>query len=460
VTVLSEHEEEPGITLEEQIKILQEQNLPKEKIVQQIFEEDLNANIDVLSKSLGMGKLDIGRIKGRISRLKKIREDKEKPREEAPPGAKESVYKTELDVNSILEGILSRHPDVNPKVKEEVMDWAKMKGGLQPTELVYILQSMRGITTVTANIIASKYSFALNKAVQEGGGKLQLPPVFGVQATQTSVQPQFLMQPFFQQPFQQQQQQGPGMVSGQPAPTGYGPPPPSDTRSIVREELRLALGERAKEPGSEQFVDIYEPIKNEEGQVIVNEDGQPMMKHIRVPVSQAAQFAPREDAEERVLKKLKEYKAMFGSELTEAKIREIVRQEAPQPAAVPETPPITAEDVHKAAVDAAAAAVKEVKDEHEREKKEDERFKHLEDTIRQTTSARTVEGYKEDSFRILGQGLSEAATTIKDRKPIEVIVKEGGRILFPGAPGEKVVEPGAGQGIFERLRNRGWVTEQ
>ena len=126
---MGEHEEAQKITLEEQIRILQEQGLPKEKIVERILEEDLNANIDILSQTLQMGKLDIGRIKGRLSRLKKRREEKEAPAKEEPP----SPYKGELDVNGILQDIISKHPDISGKVRDEVMDWAERKGGLQPS---------------------------------------------------------------------------------------------------------------------------------------------------------------------------------------------------------------------------------------------------------------------------------------------------------------------------------------
>ena len=462
MTILSEHEEEPGITLEEQIKILLEEKIPPNEIVKKVLEEDFNADINVLAETLHLDKLVIGRIKGQLSRLRKRREEKEKPPEAkgAPP---EGVYKTEPDANVILEEILKTHPDVPDKVKVEVMDWANRRGALDPGFVAWLLSSMRGISSTTANIVSQKYALALQKAQQEG--RIQLPVGFPMWPTMPGQLPQGYPQLF---PPQQQQVLQPGQQQTQPpgGPQpgygyGYGYPsasPQQDTRSIVREELRLIEERKPKESSSEQFVDIYEPVKNEEGQVIVDGLDRPIMRHLHIPVSQAGQFAPKEDVEARVLEKLERYKKIFGSELTESKIREIVRQEAPQTTA-PEKP-ITLEDVQKAATDAAAAAAKQVTDEHEREKKEDERFRRLEDTIRSTASAKTVEGYKEDSFRVVGQGMSEVARAVEGRKPIEVIVKEGGRLLFPGAPGEKVVEPGAGGGVFERLRLRGWVTEQ
>jgi len=465
-------EEEDGITLEEQIKILQEEKLPPEKIVEKILEEDMNANINTLAETLQMDKLAIGRIKGRLSRLKKRAAEKEKSSEAAKETPPEGLYKTEPDTNVILEEILKTHPDVPEKVKDEVMDWAKRRGSLDPGFVAWLLASMRGVTTTTANIVSQKYALALQKAQQEG----KLPPgVFPMyQAMQQGQQiPMFYS--LFQQPGQPQPSPAATMSGqpGSPSPInqsmygyGYGPQAPltvQDVQRIFREELRLSRDEqKPKEPVSEQFVDIYEPVQNEEGQVIVNDAGQPIMRHVRVPASQAGQFAPKEDIEGKILGRMKTYKDLFGSkeELTLEKIRALIREETGPPT-TQAPPPITPEDVERAASKAASTAVKEIKDEQEREKKEDERFRRLEDTIRSTSSAKTVEGYHDDSFRILGQGMKELADVTRDRKPVEIVIKEGGRILFPGAGGssEKVVESGAGEGLLQRLRNRGWVTE-
>jgi len=464
--VLGVHEEE-SITLEEEIKILQEEGLPPEKIVEKVLEEDLNADINVLASTLQLDKLVIGRIKGRLSRLKKRREQKEKPPEPAKEAPPEGVYKTEPDVNVILEEILKTHPDIPDKVKDEVMDWAKRRGSLDPGFVAWLLSSMRGISTTTANIVSQKYALAVQKAQQEG--KIQLPMGYPMWPALPGQPQQAYPQVF---PHQQQQVlQPPGQPTQPPAgpqfspPTyGYGYPqaqqPQQDLRTIIREEFRLLYGEpKPKEPSSEQFIDIYEPVKNEEGQVIVNDKDQPIMKHFRVPVSQAGQFAPQEDQEARFLRKMKDYKDLFGSkeELTVEKIRAIIREEAPK--SVETEKPITLEDVQRTASEAATSAARQVQEAHEKEDKEEKRHKEVIQAIQQSGSARAVEGYKDDSFRIVGQGLSEAAGAIKERKPVEVIIKEGGKILF-GGPSEKAVEPGAGEGIIERLRKHGWVSEQ
>lgn len=357
-------------------------------------------------------------------------------------------------------------------MKDEVMDWARLKGGLLPMEVQSILQSMRGITSTTASIVAAKYSFALTKAQQEG--KLQLPsplasgiptpqlqpPLWGFTPSFQQSIPQSFSQTPFQQPtpISQTQPQSYTPPSYQPQPSWY-PPSQPDVRNIIREEIRAIEERRPKEV--ETYVDIEEPVRDADGKVIIGPDDRPIMKRMRVPANQASQFAaPREDVEMKVLEKLAKYKELFGpkEELTTEKIREIIRQETPTPPPKEEKT-ITPEDVQRAASEAASAAVKNFIEAHEKEDREEARFRRLEETIRSTASAKAVEGYKEDSYRILGQGLQEAAGVVRERKPVEVIIREGGPLILGGTP-PKEVEAGAGEGLIARLKQRGWVTEQ
>ena len=96
---------------------------------------------------------------------------------------------------------------------------------------------------------------------------------------------------------------------------------------------------------------------------------------------------------------------------------------------------------------------------HEKEDKEEKRHRETLAAIERSGSARTVEGYKEDSYRILGQGLSEVGGAIKERKPVEVLIREGGPLLFGGSPSKKV-ESGAGKTLLDRLQERGLVVEE
>jgi len=409
---------------------------------------------------------------------RKCAKRKEKEAEKAK-GEPPTPYKTEVDVNSILEEILSRHPDITPKVKDEVMDWARLKGGLQPMEVQSILQSMRGITGTTAGIIANKYAFALTKAQQEG--KLQLPAVF---ASAMPTQPQMFLPAFpsyqpqlFQQSYQPMPQPMPQpQPQAQPQPWPSQPywqqpypqlqqPPQPDMRSVIREELRsvddrLRRLEEPKPKEAEGLVEIEEPIRDSEGKILIGPDERPIVKKMKVPASQAGLYAPKaEDSEFKTLEKMKLYKEIFGEKgLDESKIREVIRQEVPKGPEKPPTPEVKPEDVQRAAAEAASGAVQEFIKVHEKEDREEARFRRLEETIRSTASVKAVEGYKEDSYRILGQGLSEVASTVKERKPVEVIVREGGPLLL-GAPPPKQVEKGAEEGLVEKFQKRGWIAE-
>jgi len=461
---LESHEEEPEITLEEEIRMLQEQGLPAEKIAERILEEDFNADIHTLANTLKLDILAIGRIKGRISRLRKRRAEKEAPTpptEEKP--REEPLYKGELDTTAILRDILTHYPDIPEKVVNEVCSWAEY-GPIHPTQLVSLLQSFRGITATTAYIVSQKYSLALQKAQLEG--KLQVPPLIGGPMPGTSQPSWGLPTGFPQQP------QPPTGLAQQPS-TGYVPPfgvpPPAQTpgwgyppllteekvRSIIREERQ------AKEPReSEQYVEIEDPVRDNTGNVILDPQDRPIVKKMRVPASQASQLIPKEDLELKVLEKLGKYRELFKGELSEEKIREIIKEELPpaQPTA-PSEKPITLEDVKKASSDAAQSAVTQVLEAHEKEDKEERRHQETLTAIRASGSAKTVEGYKEDSYRIMGQGLSEVARVVSERKPVEVIIREGGPLILGERP-PKEVEAGAGKGLIDRLKERGWVVEQ
>jgi len=454
VTKLSDEQEETEMSLEDKIHMLEEEGLPREKIAERILEEKLDTNVTELSGLLQLDKLVIGRIKGRLSRLKKLRERRETPQKEEPP----SPYKGELDVNGILRDILSKHPDITQKISDEVMDWAERKGGLQPSEVAWILQSMRGITSTTANIIASKYSFALYKAQMEG--KLQLPPVFGVLPAQSTAQLGF---PSIMPTQQQQALTSPPLFPSQsPVSSPFAtqqlsgwPSQPQDIRSIIREELR---GTREPTREIEQYVDIEEPVRDSEGKVIIGPDDRPIVKRMHMPVGAATQLiAPtKEDVEMRLLEKLAKYKELFGpkEDLTIEKIREIVRDEMPPTGK--EEKPITLEDVQKASSEAAQSAVKQVEEAREKENIAERRHKELLSAVERGASAKAVEGYKDDSFRILGQGLSEAASVAREKKPVDIAA----RILLGSEPSPKEVEAGAGEGLVSRLKKRGWVVEQ
>lgn len=399
-----------------------------------------------------------------------------KPEEEA---REEPLYKGELDTTAILREILKKHPDIPSKVVDEICSWTEY-GPIHPTQLVYLLSSMRGINTTTANIVAQKYSLALQKAAAEAAVSGKMQPPFVLYAPTPQPQPQQLMpfgysMPFYQEftpqfpvqvPEMRYQMQVPAptpmptpaparttLPSPQPtAPSQmfwpsqpwYAPQPqPSQAPSITEDRIRSIIREemeRGKVKEAEAYVDIEDPARDHEGNVILGANDKPIMKRIRVPASQAGLFAPKEDPEMKILQKMELYRKIFGKEgPTEAQIRDIIRQEMPKTSPKPETPPITAEDVKKAAVEAADSAIGKFIEMHEKEDREEKRHRELLSAIQSSTSAKAVEGYREDSYRILGQGLSEFASfgreVCREKKPAEILAREVVPVLL-GHPKE------------------------
>jgi hypothetical protein len=273
----------------------------------------------------------------------------------------------------------------------------------------------------------------------------------------------------YPQPYQPYQ-----LPVGQPTtypsqPTHYGPwaqpqynPPPSmmperyveDRLRTTEERLTRLIDEKLKpKEEKETYVEIEEPVRDKEGNVILGPDDRPIVKKLKVPTSQAGFFAkPEEDVEEKVLKKMQLY-------------REIIRQELPKVPEKPPAPEVKPEDVERVAAEAAAkaarGAMEEFVEKHEQEDMAERRHRELLSAIQASASAKTVEGYREDAYRVVGQGLSELASAVKERKPVEVFVKEGVPLLFGAAP-PKQIEKGAEEaekGLIGLFEKRGWIAE-
>jgi len=552
---MSEHERQLE-TLEEKFARLREEDLSDKEILRAVFEENLDANIDELVRITGMNKLDIGRVKGSVSRVLK-RQEARKEAEALPEPP--TPYKTELDATAILREILEKHPDISPKVVDEVCSWAEY-GPIHPTQLVYLLQSMRGIQSTTANIVAQKYSLALQRAQQEG--RVQIPPpMYSPQLQQpqwgapfptpfqTPSQPQPQIFPY-QQPLTQPlsplppTQYPPSPFAPQPPP--YPPywSPPQDVRSVVKEEvddMKKYVDTKLEtlRPREEQYVEVREPLRTPEGKVIVDNEGKPIVRTVKTPISQAGQYQPfppwqrpedvgsvvkREiddvkkyvdtkletlrpkeegyveiceplrtpegevivdgegkpivrtvrapvsqasqiaggDPELRALEKLKMMKELTKTEGLTAeqvaeKVRSIIREEVPKKGEV-EGKIVTPEDVQKAVGEASTKAAQTVLAEVQREDKEERRHRELLNAVERSSGAKVVEGYKQDAYRFLGQGMGEVARVVEKKEPIKIII-QGARDILATGPPPKEVEEGAREGVIGRLPPE-WVAEE
>ena len=329
---MSEHETQLE-TLEEKFARLREEGLSNKEILKAVFEENLSADIDELVRITGMKRLDIGRIKGSVSRSLKSRAAKKKAK--APPEPP-TPYKTELDATAILREILEKHPDISPRVVNEVCSWAEY-GAIHPTQLVYLLQSMRGIQSTTANIVAQKYSLALQKAQQEGRVHIP-PPMYSPQLQQPQWGGPFPM-PFQQPqpqmfPYQMQLGRPPSRPIAQPSqfapqPSLYPPywQPPQDVRSVVKEQIDdmkkyVDVKFETLRPGEERYVEIREPLRTPKGRVIVDDEGKPIVRTVKTPVSQYPLGQPPQDVGSVVKREIDDMKKYVDTKLETLRPRE------------------------------------------------------------------------------------------------------------------------------------------
>lgn len=165
--------------LAEAVELLRSRGLSNRDVVKEILKKDINVDLDELSQLLGMTKMELGMIKGPISKSAKKAAEKLKSGEKGEGGAHgeedKGLLRGEVDANRILERILE-HPDVPAKVKGDIMLLAEdTSGGIHPQALVGILLGYKGMTQNLANFLAMRYNMALTKASQEG--KIQQWPI-------------------------------------------------------------------------------------------------------------------------------------------------------------------------------------------------------------------------------------------------------------------------------------------
>lgn len=383
----------------------------------------------------------------------------ESPKERDRKGG--SIYRGDADYVEIIKEVLEHHPDIPERVVEEVVSWAEY-GVIHPAQLYAVLTSMKDVKPHTAYIVAQKYTLALMKAQSEG----RLLPPFALtqlpfpQQSQMSQLSQLLdLQMPLQMPNAPAQVPSIRPISGLQMPL-FGqqqmnqstpPPPPTPPASlsseekikyIIRDELERIIKDREKSQDQEStiFVDIEEPVRDSKGNVIIGPDDKPIMKRMRVPASQATAFVEqkKEDEEIKLLEKLKIYKDLFAEKKTEQVI-----PERPGPS-------ITPEDLSKAMSEAVSTALQKVIEMRQKEEESERRHKELLSAIQSMSSSRMVEGYKDDSMRVLGQGLSEVAQIVRERKPIEVVIRDGLPSLL-GQPRAEVKEKVGESDIFNLL---------
>lgn len=154
-------------------ELLRRKGLNDQEIILEIFKLDITADIQEIQAITGLDSLAVGRLKGTATRTKK-KDEKEKAKAGekggggAPEEEEKSLLRGEVNVNAILKRILTQHPDVPAKVRDDIMLLAEdTPGGINPQALIGLLLGYKGVTKELANFLALRYSLAVTKAQQE-----------------------------------------------------------------------------------------------------------------------------------------------------------------------------------------------------------------------------------------------------------------------------------------------------
>lgn len=418
-----------------------------------------------------------------------------KAKEAGEPPTPPTIYKGEPDAMGILRNILEKHPDIGEAVKEEILDWARLQEFLSPQTLAYLLGQMRGVSSQTANIVAQKYSMALQKAQLEGRPGVQMPILPQVQPQQPPFQvpvqgylpPQYPQlqappisqvpprpapyaqpqpYPFTRPPYQQYQ---PTYPPYQPVPP-YQPPPQPQPKGVTREDVNGMVskvkGEMINEVGKLLRDDREEREKETLTQVV---------KDIPKQISEAIGGVKSAEEKETLAQVVKDLPTLISEAMVKGKsaeelpkqIAEAVAKAMPQPPPQPPTPPVTKEEIAAMTAKAASEAAAKVVEAKAKEEAERQRHGELLSAIRSGMATQPVSGYKEDAYRFLGQGMTAAAGMATQKTPMKDILEKGPQIaqlIFgPASPGPKEIAPGATGAeladVVSKLDPR-WVKEQ
>jgi hypothetical protein len=441
--------------LQEYFETRRAENKTDEDILRELFEENPAADCSELVKITGMDKLKIGRIKGQVMRWKK-KHDAESGAP-PPPGEDDEkeeggLYKGEADTNKILLGILKSYPDIKPKHVDEVMDWAKLKGSLSPSEVISVLSGLRGIDYKTAYMISTKYSLALAKEAQDSSAQPTIFPGAPNQRGQGQW-PLFDGRQPFSQPFTfDYSRQGGG------SPQGYLTRDDLDRWEKDRQEKdRLSkLEDNVKEVGANVATMLDGFKKDMEGKLQAQAPSTADVEVEEVPIDKDGNICDTETmfSLKRITRPIG-HKRESDPVADALKIIKVVKGETP--ATPVESPAVVAmqkdmegmKDKLKETADALKKASEKL--EEEKDKRVEERNKHLEDSIKDLKDS-----VGRQQAASLEGGIGQAIHEIAQKKPMDALE----RIFSP--PGVPAASPGevttAEEPLAKELGKKGLVT--
>jgi len=389
----------------------------------------------------------------------------ERARKGEAPRRREDLYKGEPDAMGILRDILERHPDISERVKDEIMDWAGLQGYLSPQTLAYLLGQMRGVTPQTANIVAQKYALALQRAQLEGRPGIQMPIMPQLQPLQAPLQPPLGgYQPYQPQTYPQVPP-AQALPPHQPyQPYTQPPQPPPQFRPKVYKLVVDGQEIETDEAGFRAWKEYLDRRERTEGgprESLTREDLEEILERKRAKEERESLADVIKNLPKLITEAIS--KSKKEEELPE-RIARAVAEAVPKAPATPPAPSITREDLLSALKESSEATRESLMKLIEAKEKEDaanRRHQELLSAIRSAVAAREVSGYKEDSYRLLGQGLSSLASAVERKEPVRIVLERAPDLLYgPAPPGPKEIAPGAtGREMAAKIRPE-WIAEE
>ena len=406
--------------------------------------------------------------------------------------AYQQPYEDEADTDwrSTLKKVVSSHPGLPKGAVDELIQWADYlppNQFMQPSQVAYILEGMKGVTSKQASVVAQKYQLALQKAQygamqqQRRGGfgpgfglfdpntmPMNLPPSTGYPippSTGYPMQPpvypttqpmgyDYQGRPVYQQPYQQTQ-------------------PPE--KGLTLEDVRKLFDDRTRDEEIRTLrqivTDMPKLLQDALGGRGVGGQGNVHYRRIRVPVD--AQGKPT-DPDTAVSIQLIEEPVVLGREGDEKterliedmrnEMREMRRSQQEDKLKAledkidelrtgPKDDPKFAEIKNEIAQ--YQVKVDEMKD--EMHKKDLDRVNEKLDELRTYIQSMPGGDYKSDEFK----ALSEVAAKVANKAPFEKLINLGERVLLeqPGPePPQQPANAEQREGLIKRMREKGLVT--
>lgn len=398
----------------------------------------------------------------------------------------------DTDWQMVLKKVVENHPGLPKAAIDELMTWADYlppNQFMQPSQVAYILEGMKGVSSKQAAVVAQKYTLALQRmqtlAVNQqkvGGFSLG----FGFQNPFNTMQPAQLnpMQPALNSNPYPMSPYNPYANQNQPQIIGYGadgqpiynrppvvPQSKKEEDKLTLEDVKKLLEDKAKDDELRELRGAIKDMPNQIREAMRGQQSPTQYTRERIPVDSqgnptnpdsAVSVIYREiplregqSTSDRAIESLRDEIKDLKRQAQEDKIKDLERKiddlknnpnkEDPQLREL------------KNQIEGQREKLNEMKD--ELHAKDMERLTDKLDELRDYVRSMPKADYTQDEFK----AISEAVATIANKQPLDRIVDlaEKTMIAPPGPPPiqtQRPAQPEKREGLINRMREKGLVT--